>query len=109
MPASLQGKVASFKRTAAQKNADRARIAKLHLSGWSSYEIADELARLNPYSLNPTTIQKDIKAIEELWRESQIAAIDRQKAVQIERDELEAEAAKVSRERDSQFFVCEAR
>lgn len=81
----ISNKLRKPKRTPSQKNADRARIAKLHLAGWSNSDIAEELNRVNSYTLEPSTVWRDIQVCEELWREACIQSIDRKKAIQAER------------------------
>ena len=74
-----------FRRTSAEILRDRTFIAELHLVGASSYKIAEELAKRNSYQLDPSTIRKDIAAVEEQWRESAITSLDRMKVTQAER------------------------
>jgi hypothetical protein len=74
-----------FRRTSTEKLYDRVRIAQMHLAGWSSYKIADELGKLNSYRLDPSSIRKDIAAIEEEWRKDATVSLDRLKATQMER------------------------
>lgn len=55
----------------------RKRVAELYLGGWTQWEISKEL------ECHSDTVNTDLKAIQQLWMERSIEAIDRVKAEQL--------------------------
>jgi predicted transcriptional regulator len=79
MPAALKQQVAVAQR--------RQEVARLYVSGMSQYEIADELQVTQP------TISTDLKSIQEMWRERNVAFLSAHKLLELARiDEVERNA-----------------
>lgn len=73
------------KRTAAQKDFDLIEIERLALEGYTSREIALELAKTRDYTLSYVQVHMDLSALQERWREEAKATIDDRVAKMLKR------------------------
>ncbi|MBD1825665.1 ArsR family transcriptional regulator [Cyanobacteria bacterium FACHB-DQ100] len=67
------------KRPKIQRDRDRATVAELRLKGWTQQQIADYL------ELDQSTVSRDLKALEEQWKESALRDFDLDRAMELER------------------------
>ncbi|MBD1845327.1 hypothetical protein H6F89_18330 [Cyanobacteria bacterium FACHB-63] len=70
------------KRPKIQRDRDRATVAELRLKGWTQQQIADYL------ELDQSTISRDLKALEERWKESSLRDFDAERGMQLDRLDL---------------------
>jgi hypothetical protein len=93
------------KRTHFQVENDRMEITRLYLKGYTQMEMVKYIKDNRDYTLSPAQIQKDIKAIQDRWREAYIEDFNAAKVKELERiDALERtywEAWEKSREKAS--------
>lgn len=81
------------KRTLHQIIHDREEIGRLYLRGMTQMEIAGELAKNRTYTLDRSTIARDIKAVQEDWLRRSVQSMDTRKARELELlDQIEREA-----------------
>lgn len=74
-------------RTKIQASQHRPLIASMYLKGYNQYEIADQLG------ITQATVSRDLKLIQEQWRQSAVHDMDQAKQRELERiDVLELEA-----------------
>jgi hypothetical protein len=76
------------KRNKAQREADLILIAEMTLQGMKQSKISTILAEKRPYSLSQQTISKDIKLLEERWREESTRTITEGKNRQLKHLEV---------------------
>ncbi|MBD1847493.1 HTH domain-containing protein [Cyanobacteria bacterium FACHB-63] len=69
-------------RSKIQRDRDLATIAELRLKGWTQQQIADYL------EVNQATISRDLKALEQQWKESSLRDFDAERGMQLDRLEL---------------------
>src|SRR5437764_719144 len=74
--------MAARKRNPQQMAQDRARIATLHLKGWSQYAIASEMG------MTRELVRYDIHAIEAEWKKSAIVDFDAAKERELRKIDL---------------------
>ncbi len=67
------------KRSKTQRQLDRATVGRLTLQGWSQSDIAQYL------ELDQSTISRDLKAIEQQWKQSAVRDFDLDRQAELER------------------------
>jgi hypothetical protein len=97
----------TMKRTTHERERDRERVAELYLGGHTYREIAEILSSERDYTLVHSTVLRDMKVVEEQWRERATKHLSDWKAQELARiDKVERAAWEAWERSIGQHEVC---